>query len=162
LTDRASLRYDAYSASKLQDRLNEAGARLSMVFLDACRNNGFGGSRSAGGLAPMNPAHGSFIAFATGPGKTADDNPNGRNGLFTGILLETLGRPGLELTDIFREVRARVGTVGGPPGAVDDLERAGSLLLRRQRASRGPSRRRCIDGACVMGDGARQRQAGGY
>lgn len=110
LRDRASLRYDAYSASQLQDRLNEAGAQLSLVFLDACRNNGFGGARSAGGLAPMNPAHGSFIAFATGPGKTADDNPDGRNGLFTGILLETLDQPGLELTDIFRNVRERVST----------------------------------------------------
>jgi len=108
LRDRASLRYDAYSASKLQDRLDEAGAQLSLVFLDACRNNGFGGSRSAGGLAPMNPAHGSFIAFATGPGKTADDNPSGRNGLFTGVLLETLEQPGLELTDVFRQVREQV------------------------------------------------------
>ena len=56
----------------------------------------------------MNPAHGSFIAFATGPGKTADDNPGGRNGLFTGVLLETLDLPGLELTDVFREIRERV------------------------------------------------------
>ena len=108
LRDRASLRYDAYSASKLQDRLNDAGAALSLVLLDACRNNGFDSSRGAGGLAPMNPAHGSFIAFATGPGKTADDNPAGRNGLFTGVLLETLDDPGLELTDVFREVRERV------------------------------------------------------
>ncbi|MBI1353510.1 MAG: SUMF1/EgtB/PvdO family nonheme iron enzyme [Acidobacteria bacterium] len=108
LRDRASLRYEAYSAAKLQDRLNEAGARLSLVLLDACRTNGFDGSRGATGLAPMNPAHGSFIAFATGPGKTADDNPDGRNGLFTGVLLETLDQPGLELTDVFREIRERV------------------------------------------------------
>lgn len=113
LRDRASLRYDAYSASKLQDRLDEAGAQLSLVFLDACRNNGFGGGRSVGGLAPMNPAHGSFIAFATGPGKTADDHPAGRNGLFTGVLLEALDQPGLELTDIFRQVRERVSTQSG-------------------------------------------------
>ena len=49
LRDRASLRYEAYSAAKLQDRLNDAGAGLSLVLLDACRTNGFDGSRGAPG-----------------------------------------------------------------------------------------------------------------
>jgi len=108
LKDAASLRYDAYSASKLQDRLSASGAALSLVLLDACRNNGFESSRGAGGLAAMNPAHGSFIAFATGPGSIADDNPNGRNGLFTSVLLEALSEPGLELVEVFSRVRQGV------------------------------------------------------
>ncbi len=75
LRDEASVRYDAYSASKLNDRLAGAASRLNIVMLDACRNNGFRSSRStSGGLAMMNAAEGSFIAFATGPGMTADDN----------------------------------------------------------------------------------------
>lgn len=108
LTDAASLRYDAYSASKIQDRLAASGAALSLVLLDACRNNGFESSRGAGGLAAMNPAHGSFIAFATGPGAVADDNPSGRNGLFTSVLLDALEEPGLELVEVFGRVRQGV------------------------------------------------------
>ncbi len=114
LKDPASLRYDAYSASKVHDRIAATGARLTIVTLDACRNNRFSSTRGAGGLAAMAPAHGAFIAFATGPGRTADDNPDGRNGLFTAKLLEALRTPGLELTEVFRFVREEVsGSSGG-------------------------------------------------
>jgi len=114
LTDQASVRYDAYSASKLHDRLAGAGSRLSIVTLDACRNNGFESSRSnSGGLAGMNAAEGAFIAFATGPGMTADDNLEGRNGLFTGELLEALQEPGLSLDEVFNRVRRGVYEASG-------------------------------------------------
>jgi len=107
LTDAASVRYDALSASKLHDRMAATGSQLNILVLDACRNGGFGLSRSSGaGLASMNAARGSFIAFATAPGRTAADNPNGRNGLFTGYLLEALSTPGLSLDEVFNEVRA--------------------------------------------------------
>ena len=113
LKDAASVRYDAYSASKLHDRLGGSGASLKIILLDACRNNGFQSSRGATGLAAMNPAHGSFIAFATGPGRAADDNPRGRNGLFTGVLIDALAQPGVELVDVFREVRRKVSETSG-------------------------------------------------
>ena len=109
ITDEASVRYDAYSASKLHDRVAAAGARLNIIVLDACRNNGFRTARSAGaGLAAMNAARGSFIAFATAPGSIASDNPRGRNGLFTSYLLEALRVPGLKLDDVFNRVREQV------------------------------------------------------
>lgn len=114
LTDEASVRYDAYSASKLHDRLAGAGSKLSIVTLDACRNNGFESARSnSGGLAGMNAAEGAFIAFATGPGMTADDNLDGRNGLFTGELIEALGQPGLSLDEVFNQVRQGVYEASG-------------------------------------------------
>jgi len=109
LKDPASVRYDAYSASKLHDRMAGASSRLNIMMLDACRNNGFRTSRAtSGGLAMMNAAEGSFIAFATGPGSTADDNRDGRNGLFTAHLLQTLNEPGLTLDEIFNQVREQV------------------------------------------------------
>jgi hypothetical protein len=37
---------------------------------------------------PLEPGEGVFIAFAAAAGKKADDNPTGRNGLFTQYLLE--------------------------------------------------------------------------
>lgn len=114
LRDPASLLYDSYSASKVHDRLTGAGAGLAILLLDACRNNGFDSSRGAGGLAAMSPAQGSFIAFATGPGSIADDNPDGRNGLFTSVLLETLDAPGLDMLEVFQRVRE--GVVGRSAG----------------------------------------------
>ena len=111
LKDEASVRYDAYPASKLHDRVARSGVRLNIVILDACRNNGFTASRSgSAGLAAMNAARGSFIAFATAPGSTASDNPRGRNGLFTSYLLDTIRKPGLKLDEVFNEVRQNVFT----------------------------------------------------
>ena len=109
LKDEASVKYDAYPASKLHDRVARSGVRLNIVILDACRNNGFSTSRSgSSGLAAMNAARGSFIAFSTAPGATASDNPRGRNGLFTSHLLETIRKPGLKLDDVFNQVRQSV------------------------------------------------------
>jgi hypothetical protein len=109
LKDEASVRYDAYPASKIHDRVARAGVRLNIVILDACRNNGFTTSRSgAARLAARDAARGSFIAFSTAPGSTASDNPRGRNGLFTSYLLETIRKPGLKLDDVFNQVRQSV------------------------------------------------------
>ncbi len=114
LSDEASVKYDAYSASKLHDRLAGAGARLNIVVLDACRNNGFRRTRSvASGLAAMHAAEGSFIAFSTSPGETADDNPSGGNGLFTSYLLEALQQPGQDLDGVFNDVREKVYQASG-------------------------------------------------
>ncbi len=108
-TDEIDAKFDSYSASRLQERLEAAGSRLNIIILDACRNNPFrpdrGGSR---GLAPMNTGRGTFIAFATAQGKVADDNREGRNGLFTQHLLEALEEPGLDLNAVFDKVRRRV------------------------------------------------------
>jgi hypothetical protein len=107
--DEADAKYVSYSASRLQERLEKAGARVIVVVLDACRNNPFQSTRSAGGgLAAMGTGNGTFIAFATAPGKTADDNPRGNNGLFTSHLVQAIEEPGLTLDQVFNRVRERV------------------------------------------------------
>jgi uncharacterized caspase-like protein len=80
-----------------------------ILVLDACGNNPFEATRAMGsGLAAMGSGKGSFIAFATTPGKTADYNPRGVNGLFTSHLVEAITRPGLTLDQVFNRVRERV------------------------------------------------------
>ena len=160
LKDPASVRYDAYSASKLHDRMAGASSRLNIMMLDACRNNGFRTSRAtSGGLAMMNAAEGSFIAFATGPASTADDNRDGRNGLFTAHLLETLHQPGLTLDEIFNRVRAGLRGFRQAPTALDQLFGHRRLLLSledsRSRPGNGGARtaafgQRSGDGAYVL------------
>jgi len=112
--DEADAKYEAYAASRVQERMEGSGARVNILILDACRNNPFRSSRSgAGGLAAMNTGRGTFIAFATAPGSTASDNPKSANGLFTGHLAQALSEPGLTLDQLFNRVRQRVYSESG-------------------------------------------------
>jgi caspase domain-containing protein len=111
----ADVKYKAYSASRVYEHL--ARARVRFIILDACRNNPFGSTRRLrrGGLASMDDMSttGTMIAFATGPGATADDNAPGKNGLFTTHLLAALTEPGVPAHELFRRVRARVTAASG-------------------------------------------------
>jgi uncharacterized caspase-like protein len=91
--------------------LNQLGpARLSMVILDACRNNPFERrfrSTGTGGLAQIDAPTGTLLAYATAPGKVASDG-SGSNGLYTEALLKALDMPGLKVEDVFKQVRINV------------------------------------------------------
>ena len=107
--DKAEAKYQAYSAERVHDRMQQSGVRLNIMMLDACRDNPFGRVRSgARGWAAMSAAGGSFFAFATAPGATAADNPADGNGLFTKHLLDALQRPNLKLSEVFDQVREQV------------------------------------------------------
>lgn len=82
---------------------------LNIVILDACRNNPFSRSFriSATGLAPMDAPSGTFIAFATSPGAIASDGA-GANGIYTKHLLAQIGRPGVPIEQLFKQVRIGV------------------------------------------------------
>jgi len=90
-------------------KMESAKNRLNVLILDACRNNPFGRSfrSSAGGLAQMDAPMGTYVAFATAPGKTAADG-NGANGLYTQQILAHIRTPGLPLEGLFKLVRADV------------------------------------------------------
>jgi hypothetical protein len=101
----AAVRFGAVSVTQIQAVLSKA--RVSMVVLDACRNNPYANQRGANGLAVME-ARGSLIAFATGAGQTSSDNPGAANGLFTQELLRVLREPNLTAREAFFRVRQRV------------------------------------------------------
>src|SRR5579872_2371067 len=104
-------KYKAYPAQRVQENLEAAGAGMQILILDACRNNPFRTWRGTStGLAAMQAGRGTYIAFATSPGKTADDNPNGKNGLFTGELISVLRESGLSIDQVFNSVRERVSS----------------------------------------------------
>jgi len=89
--------------------MEDAGNRVNIVILDACRNNPFARSfRSASrGLAQMEAAKGSYIAFATAPGSVASDGAR-RNGLYTEHLLTNLRQGDSDIDKVFRRVAADV------------------------------------------------------
>lgn len=95
----------------------EQQTTVSLVFLDACRNNPFARSlsrtattRSAtalAGLAQFDSTRGSFIAFSTAPGAVAMDG-TGRNSPFAAALLRHMAEPGQSINDMMIAVRRDV------------------------------------------------------
>jgi uncharacterized caspase-like protein len=100
---------ESLSADDVLKQMEFAGTRVSIVILDACRNNPMQRSfRSATrGLAPMQAAQGSFIAYSTSPGSVAADG-NGTNSPYTTALAKTIVQPGMGIEEAFREVRTQV------------------------------------------------------
>jgi uncharacterized caspase-like protein len=92
-------------------RLEDRNPRLTIIILDACRNNPFpsGGKGIAeqAGLASINAPRGSIVAFSTAPNRTAQDG-TGRNGLYTKHLLNALKVPNRKIEDVFKQVRENV------------------------------------------------------
>lgn len=105
----------ALDLESIQRTMEDRGVRLSLYVLDACRNDPFERRfRSAGsrGLAPIDAARGSVIAFATAPGTTAADGA-GEHGLYTGELLQRMVKPGLELDEVLKQTAEAVERASG-------------------------------------------------
>lgn len=110
----ADVEDEAYRVGRLLEGLEERKPRLSVVVLDACRDNPFKSTRSGTrGLTGMNAGKGTLIAFATSPGQTAEDGLPGGHGLFTASLLDYLDRPALEVEALFKSVREDVARRSG-------------------------------------------------
>ena len=100
---------DGLNAGTVLEKMQTAGNRINLVILDACRNNPFASkSRSApDGLAGMRAPGGSLVAYATAPGSVASDG-SGRNGLYTENLARAIRQPGLQVEEVFKQVRTAV------------------------------------------------------
>lgn len=103
------IEYECVDAGFVLAQMDNAGNRMNIVILDACRNNPFvRSSRSAsGGLAQMNAPSGTLIAYSTAPNSVASDG-KGRNGLYTQELLKSISTPGLAIEEVFKRVRISV------------------------------------------------------
>jgi PQQ-dependent catabolism-associated CXXCW motif protein len=114
INSEVQLEFDTVDANRVLAAMDGAGNRVNLVILDACRDNPFARSfRSASrGLAQMEAAQGSYIAFATGPGSVALDG-DGRNGLYTHHLLQSLKHPDTDIDKVFRRVTADVSRATG-------------------------------------------------
>lgn len=95
--------------SQILDNMEEAKAGVSLVFLDACRDNPFARRfRSASrGLAKVEAASGTLIHYATKPGSVAADG-EGQNGTYTEALLAQMNEPGVPVELMLKKVSNRV------------------------------------------------------
>jgi formylglycine-generating enzyme required for sulfatase activity len=134
------VKYQAVPASQVQERLQGRGARVTILILDACRDNPYRTWKRGvgGGLAGMSGS-GVYVAFAAAPGKQADDNPNERNGRFTKHLLAELRVPGLTIDDVFNRVRTRVaGETGAKQVPFSNTGLIGTFVFRESAGGRPP------------------------
>ena len=103
--------------NKVLEDLRARKAKLSLVILDACRNNPFTGSpgRSLGGkkgLARISAPQGTFVMYSADVGEAAldrlGDNDQNPNSIFTRTLIPLMKTPGIDLVDTAREARRQV------------------------------------------------------
>ncbi len=99
----------------LIERLKDSGAHLSLILLDACRNEpGVGKPLYRGldktGFVPDQPANGMLVAYATQPGERALDG-SGKNGPFALALANWMTRPGLSIENAMKRVMVEVRAV---------------------------------------------------
>jgi len=115
-TKESDVDFQMVDAQLVLNEMEDGGARLNIMILDACRNNPFGGRgirAVGGGLAEMDAPDGTLISFATAPGRTASDG-YGKDSPYTEALAETLLEPGLGLFEVFNKVGLKVkGKTGG-------------------------------------------------
>ena len=107
------LRFEAAELDAILEQL-EGTARVSVIVLDSCRENPFrsvlgenGRGLPGGGLSQVQAATGTLVEFSTAPGTVAADG-TGLNSPFTGALLKWIEKPGLEIRQMFSEVRREV------------------------------------------------------
>ena len=111
-TDR-DLRFETLDLDAVLEQTDGA-SRVSLVFLDACRDNPFRMRLGAvtrevprGGLGQVRAATGTLVVFSTAPGTVAEDG-KGDHSPFTAALLKWIETPGLEVRQMLSEVRREV------------------------------------------------------
>jgi hypothetical protein len=107
------LPFETSDLDVLLDQLDGA-AHLSTIVLDSCRENPFRmrlgegrGIAGSEGLAPVRAAVGTLIEYSTAPGTVAVDG-TGPHSPFTTALLRQIEKPGVEVHQVFAEVRREV------------------------------------------------------
>ena len=109
LADAADLDLVAIEAQSVLRQMYSARNRTNIFILDACRNNPFEDipAFNDNGLAEMQAPTGTFLAYATAPGEVALDGLE-NNSPFTQALAAAMPTPGLQIEQMFKQVRVSV------------------------------------------------------
>ncbi|WP_236979956.1 caspase family protein [Membranihabitans maritimus] len=111
LKNERTVEYDCVRVDRVLTHMEASKTEVNLLILDACRNNPFerswGRSVAQRGLAVMEAPKGSLIGYSTSPGKTASDG-EGKNGLYTGCLVNEIKGVNVSITQLFQNVRKSV------------------------------------------------------
>ena len=109
----SDLLYQGYPVNRILSHMETNNTKFNIMILDACRSNPFKRNWTKdlkNGLAPMyisTTGRGSFIGFASSPGKVAFDGEQ-RNGTYTEAILKHITIPNLTIDQIFTKVNSYV------------------------------------------------------
>lgn len=113
---------EAHSVDSIISRIRNRGAAVSMIVLDACRDNPFAasGTRNLGaqrGLARIDTPEGVFVLYSAGIGQTALDglgpNDKDQNSVFTRKLVPLLRTTGMTHVALAKSVQQQVDELAG-------------------------------------------------
>lgn len=115
------LRRKTIPVDAILEEMEYARNGTNIIILDACRDNPLPeearSASSTRGLSIVQAPSGSLVVYATSPGNVAQDG-RGRNGVFTGSLLDHIATPDVNVTDMLVAVRndvmARTGNEQTP------------------------------------------------
>ena len=106
---------EAINLQRILDDMTEKKAKLTLVMLDACRDNPFkiaGRNIGGRGLAPTTAANGQMVIFSAGTGQQALDrlgpHDKNKNGVFTRVLIKEMKITGVSIDKLIRNVRTQV------------------------------------------------------
>ncbi len=109
-TREADVDFQMVGVQLILHQMDESGAKLNLVILDACRNSPFGGKglrSTSSGLAQMQAPTGTLISYATQPGNVAADGTDGHSP-YTQALVASMREPGRGIFDVFNQVGLKV------------------------------------------------------
>jgi dipeptidyl aminopeptidase/acylaminoacyl peptidase len=134
-TSDAVLRRDGFSIDEVVERIS-APAKVTLAFIDACRNDPFHRGAGDRGFEPL-PVSSSrqiYIGMSTHLGKTSIDGVGGIGSPFAQAFVKQMTTPGLRIDDAFRALREEVfrKTDGKqePEILQDDLKQGALVLVR--------------------------------
>jgi tetratricopeptide (TPR) repeat protein len=102
---------DGVTVESILNNMNEAGAAIKIVIIDAARRNPFE-RRFRGfsaGLASLNVPRGTLAMYSAEPDKPANES-DGENSLFVSELLKEMRSPGSNAETVFRNTRLGVSS----------------------------------------------------
>ncbi|EKO3608540.1 caspase family protein [Vibrio metschnikovii] len=91
---------------EITDLIKRASTKVNIVIIDACRSSFDRGV--ANSIASVVAPQGTIIAFSTSPGEGAKDAGFEGHSLYTGALLQYIGRESLSVEELFKKTRKTV------------------------------------------------------
>lgn len=115
---RDEIAVNAVDLDFIHNKMNNAGAAMKIMIVDACRNNPLPftcpsaiRSAEAQSFVQYTPK-GTYVAFSTAPGQTASDGTRGANSPYVDALVKALKQDGLTIEQVFKQVRRQLDQIG--------------------------------------------------
>ena len=92
--------------AEITELIKKSNTKVNIIIIDACRKSFDRGSNNS--FTHINAPEGTIIAFSTSPGEGASDVGMQGHSLYTGTLLQYIGRELLSVEELFKKTRKTV------------------------------------------------------